>query len=60
MPPTEGLSSGNERVIFAWDILPGKAKPGEPLLIERAVYDEAAAHGAAMMNAADRTRCHAE
>src|SRR5690606_25406039 len=40
LPHTEVLSSGNEHVISAWDILSGDVKPGTNVL----VYDDAGDH----------------
>ena len=47
LPHTEVLSSGNELVVSAWDILSGDAKPGTNVLI----YDDAGDHAA--LQAAD-------
>ena len=42
MPAGGGLTSGNELVVSAWDILSGDAKPGSNVLI----YDDAGDHSA--------------
>lgn len=42
MPHTEVLSTGNDLVVSAWDILSGDVKPGENVLI----YDDAGDHAA--------------
>ncbi len=47
LPHTEVLSSGNELVVSAWDILSGDAKPGKNVLL----YDDAGDHAA--LQAAD-------
>ncbi|WP_259783054.1 N-methyl-L-proline N-demethylase HpbA [Aestuariispira ectoiniformans] len=47
LPHTEVLSSGNELVVSAWDILSGDVKPGSNVLI----YDDAGDHAA--LQAAD-------
>lgn len=47
LPHTEVLSTGNELVVSAWDILSGDAKPGKNVLL----YDDAGDHAA--LQAAD-------
>jgi 2,4-dienoyl-CoA reductase-like NADH-dependent reductase (Old Yellow Enzyme family) len=42
MPPSEGLTHGNELCVSSWDILSGDVSPGAKVLI----YDEAGDHAA--------------